>query len=300
MNYYFFSPVPTVVVKNGRVLGKTSANVYGVCAAPDEVFTLFPDGFSPCEVLGTLPSSSVVPRVFYDGILFTPVLTPRPLAYRFIDEKQTVIGGVELIIGLINDGATKLEITFRGGKQSSAIPFYAKSFEVFDCGNCALVVVKNKLKHVVIFSLDSLKIVLSTTCFDFVADSSFTAKKLFVGAQTYLLSEFYDIGKTARKTGQSLSVVKPNSSDNELIRKLIFLETVKYGGDTSVLVCPRLREKAHLISQFLGRIDYILPPLLSDYPSTFAVISGEKIKYVDISLENGLVCDFEADFSPKS
>ncbi|MBO4572690.1 MAG: hypothetical protein J5762_02865 [Clostridia bacterium] len=297
MKYYFFSPVTAFIMRGDSVLGKISRNVRYVHADESAAFEIISPDFLPTVVSGAGLKVNAREYPFYYGKLFIPEFIPIPKSHKTIYETKTAFYGKELIIRVYDDGTPKLDVFFYGGQVTVSIPFSSADVAVSNLADCALIEIKGRLKHVVLFSLKSMKIIFSTTCVDLVAKQTLTIKRLITGSNIYLLQEHYEVTDKVSLMAKSLTPKYKRAPKTTLGKKLAFLESVAYGGDFSRLLSPAIADKADVIKEFLGEFDYVIPPTEKDFPSTFALI-GKDVRYVDISTENDIVCDVSVDHSP--
>ena len=282
----------------GKILGKISENVSFIEAEKDDIFTVYINGCLPCVVSDKF-CENVSVYDFYFGKLFIPTPKKPSLPYKFLSEKRIVIAGNEVIGRLFTDGQTKAEVTFYRKTVTVPVPVEAEDFTMINCGNAILLEFNKTIKHIVLISLINFDVILATTCMDYHIKDGLSVDKLIFCSVPCKYSMHYEVTGKANLSGTSLTPLKPRNPASELLSTYDFLCFVKYDGEYNKFLSPELTSKATVIKDFLGPFEYIISPTENTFPSTFALTTGGRIKYVDVSWDGDKIRDINAEFFVK-
>jgi|GEM_PF-3044796 len=294
MKYYFYSPVRGAIFSGGRALGYIFQNVCTVDDVSDNIFTIRIKGFQPCTVSRSF-SENVKEFDFYFGKLFIPELKPTFSPYEFLEEKRGVFGNNEVIARLFREGSTKIEVSFYRTSAIFSLPFAAEKFDMKDCGNSILFETGNRIKHISLLSLKTFRRIFSSSCVDYRINDGLYVDKLVFCPSAHIYSCKYEITDKASLVATSLNRLEEFFCPSDLFMCYAFLLQIKYDGEYPKYLSPALAGKADVIKKFFGEIEYVLPPVEREYPTTFTIIGKNKVSYVDFSVEDGKICDVNVE-----
>lgn len=297
MKYYFFSPLQAKLCSGGEYLGDITQNIKTI-ESSSQAFSIFNgEDYAPSYLIDGFPVNGKLYN-FYYGKLFIPNLTETVKPYKQLDEKSVVVNGIEVYAKLYIDGTRKLDICLLNKNYTVAIPINAARIEIINCGNSVLFEALGTIKYIVLLSTISFQIIFSSACVYYEIKNTLSLTKAYVGTAKYLYTEHYKVEDKVTLLGKNLIVKEQKNLDIPIIKKINFLQLVKLYGDYHQFLSPNIKDKTDAIKEFLGEFLYLIPPIEQDFPETIAAIYQDKVKYVDVTLENGLVEDISIENSP--
>lgn len=298
MKYYFFAPFQAKLCLGSEYLCDITKNVKMI-ESENQVFSVFNgEDYMPSYLIDGFPVNGKTYN-FYYGKLFIPNLTEIVKPYKLLDEKTVTANGVEVYAKLYVDGTRKLDICILNRNYTVAIPIAATKINIINCGNSILFEAFGSIKHIILLSTINFSIIFATTCISYEIKDTLTLTKAYIGTAKYLYSEHYKVEDKVILLGKNLTLQAHENTDISVIKKLNFLQLVKLYGDYHQFLSPSILDKADAIKEFLGEFLYLIPPVEPAFPETIAAIYQNKVKYIDITLENGLIEDISIENSPK-
>ncbi len=299
MKYYFYSPFSSKLCSGSEYLGDITKNITTI-EEINPFFSIFNgENYMPSYLINDYAINGKLYN-FYYGKLFIPSLTESIKPYKLIDEKTVAINGTEVYAKLYIDGTRKIDILILNRRFTTAVPIEATKLDIINCGNSILFELCGSIKHIVLFSAISFKIIFSCTCISYEIKDTLTVTKAYIGTAKFLSNEHYKVTDKVTLLGKNVILSDEVNLDIPIIKKLHFLQLVKLYGDYQRFLSPNIFDKAESIKEFLGDFLYLIPPIEEDFPDTITAIYQDKIKYIDITLENGLVEDISIENSPIS
>ena len=297
MKYYFYSGFSSKLCQGSSYLGDITKNIKTI-ESENAFFTIFnSEGFMPSYIIDDYAINGKL-YTFYYGKLFIPTLNEAIKPYKLIDEKTVAINGAEVYAKLYIDGTRKLDFFILNKSYTAPVPIEATKINIVNCGNSILFEACGSIKHIILFSCINFKVIFSSTCISYEVKDTLTVTKAFIGTAKFLYNEHYRVEDKVTLLGKNLIVNDCGNLDIPLIKKLYFLQLVKLYGDYQHFLSKNIVDKAEAIKDFVGNFLYLIPPIEEDYPSLIAAVYHDKVKYIDITLENGLIEDISIENSP--
>lgn len=298
MKIYFYSPVKCVV-RTDEGIFSTGKNITEKEIRSDEVVSVYPCVGQKCMFCLEYPqiNENAAMTNFYDGLLFVPVIKPKPsCGYEILYEKTLSVYGTQYFVSVVAD--TNVKVTIKGYRSLKEVvcPFVPTEVETAVLKNAIAVQLKADVTKLVVFALPSLEVLLETTAKKIYLSDTIVTEKIFYGAFEYVcsvqyfLSPFSVIKRYLDKKG------KPRN--NRLIAGLGFFEVLNYGGDASEFLSDELRDKKEALKDFIPAWKYIVPPIKREYPTTFCLL-GKTPTYAKLTFENDKITDIDVNDTPQ-
>lgn len=224
----------------------------------------------------------------YGDILCYPILKPkRDYCYKEIKTKSVVIDNIEYFITVYTDGGIKLSLRGFNEEKTVELPFIPEEINVYPVGGSLFLAdLKAKLHFVIIFSVPNLNIEFSELCDEFSINGVLSVTKLHCGIGRHAETKQYNYDGKVNLRNTSYQSSYPYGVMPKEIIPLAFLEEVRLGVDYRHFLSENLVENYAAITEFFGKIEFCIPPFYSEFPDTFAVVGGGKVKYAKFTMEN--------------
>ena len=295
MDYYFYSPIKALLYIPSLPVTNVGKNVLKVSAEEDLPFFIFCNErfHNICGTLKNDFADRFVSRYsFNDGTLFIPRFTLDCSAKctGVLFSKEHVYGQ-EYLINAHIDGFFKLTVTGFNESSTINVPIHAESIETVKRDGYLIVILKGESKFVAIYSLTPLVCEYAAVCADFEIDKTATFSFFYRGALDFIKRDHYSLSGGFNKLGSDVIFDRRKAlSLKNLAFVQAFFETARLSGDVSLFLHADLIAKKDRLLEFLGNIDHVIPPFLSD--GAFALIS-DKLRFARVSIQDGKICDID-------
>ncbi len=237
----------------------------------------------------------------YEGFLCIP--TPKRkncLSYKELLKTSLVVMGIEYRFSVYEDGSIKLSC--EGFKQNSTfpLPFLPKAINCkYIGGNLILVELISSLSYLYILSVKDLQPIFSSPYNSYEINKNLVITKIHKNAAIYQEILTYSFDGSFNLIDKSFQVKYPYKSIPEELLSYLFLEEVRLGVDYRHFLCEELKPDYGLINEYFGNFSLVLPPFYQGFKDNFLIVSN-KCKFTKLSVENGLITNFQVENYPIS
>ncbi len=228
----------------------------------------------------------------YGAFLCFPILKPRfNYVYKVILKRSFVFDNIEYLITVRQDGGIKLCVKGYGVESIIQIPFIPDDVKIFPVGgDLFLIDLYSSLHFVAVFSAPDLKEEFNCLCNDYSVNGELSVTKISRTIFIYEETCHYNYDGKVCLRNKSYRTFYQNKELHPSLISYAFLEEVRLSVDYRHFLCDNLLSDYSLIKDFLGEYSFTLPPFLSDFPSTYAVV-GKSSKYVKMTVEDNKIKD---------
>lgn len=105
----------------------------------------------------------------------------------------------------------------------------------------------------------------------------------------HTVSAVWEFGQQVKPVSYSVTRKKQSFTLNKSLFAYAFFEEILINGDCSDFLTPRLKPKARELKEFLGNFIKVLPPPHFKPDDLLTLLYNDKVEYVKLSFENGLI-----------
>lgn len=294
--YYFYSPTPAIVKLDGALICRISRNLTAI----DRQFTFAEisplDGKCPIAFEISRPTACKnialykTERDIFVRVLYFPEET-RP--YKKIAHAEKDLHGSRFTATVISDGGIRLIVSTKTNMEILEIPFAPKEVKIeefYTQKDCFVFVylIGEKENLLTAFSLNSLELCFEKIVDEYTLGPNLTTKQTFSDCMRHSLSATWEISMPFKGINYSVTRQK-NVPVTPETAGILFFEEMRVHGDLKEFLSPEMQERQHMLYDYVGVIDEILPlPYSNDECMIF---SGESIKIYKLSFSNGVICN---------
>lgn len=285
--YYLFSSLPCAIKINGEYKGTLSLQPLCLTLNLDDFIEIIPlKEFLPINFnLRNVPPNVKTISTFCGKVLFPLSFKSYPLGYKELLKKQ--FNNYDVFVKV--DGTTKFYLQTPSYTIVETIPLKPEFVKIFYSDNRYIGLLFQCEKQILIIKeIESGNTIFNQWADEFCLEhGSLLSKTKCKTLLAHTIIYSYNFKETRR---QIIREISPCEIKNETLFSLAFLECVNLLDDLKDFLAEGLPQEK--IVEFLGTFDYVLPSPNSKYQF---MLVGEKVKFVSLRIDNGLICDLSTD-----
>ena len=300
MLYYFLCATPCALKLNGEYKGIANQNF---------TFLDFDEGFLEFTPLdqtfyavsvfldGTNPKSTQNCKIIdlYGGFLIIPEFSKKLCADFKLFQKNTFQLSSTISVSCYNHGGVKLFLSNETDFFIDGIPFVPEKVKFETCaykGNEYIVAVCMAKKSLILGYKVNGKItqVFKNLCDGYgFENNTITTLENKTDLLCHSISCKWAFEENVKLVNYTISTKRSPFSLPEKLIPYAFFEEILIGGDATVFLSPKLKERANDLKEFLGDFIQVLPPPHFKGDDLITLLYYNKVEYAKIELDGGLI-----------
>ena len=300
MLYYFLCATPCAIKLNGEYKGIASQNFTFLDF--DEGFLEFvplDQSFYPIGVFldGYNFNSTQNCKLIdlYGGFLIIPEFSKKLCADFKLIQKNAFYLSSKISVSCYNHGGVKLFISNETDFLIDSIPFMPEKVRFETCaykGNEYIVAVCMAKKSLILgYKVnDKITQVFKNLCDGYgFENNTITTLENKADLLSHSISSKWAFEEKVKLVNFTISTKRSPFSLPEKLIPYAFFEEILIGGDATVFLAPKLKEKADSLKEFLGDFKKVLPPPHFKSDDLITLLYDDKVEYAKIEILGGLI-----------